>query len=746
MTLLVSLLLGPSALAFAPSEDVHAGMEPGRVVKFTPDAQLRMRSSSAWQSFLQGEGAGWLATWDEQQGTIHRAWGAGVDLGPVTSEAELEAAVLGFFDRNPGLAGVQTGELRMVSAGHVERSETWAAQLERVVDGVPVYRSGVKVILRYGKLIMFDAATHPGAAAVDTAPSFSSERALDVLIKDGPAPDEAHEVRGVKLAILPVMRRGLEYVLTWEVRTATSGEPPGLWVGHVDAHTGELINVYNEVRFLSGTVYATHDTRAPDGSVSTSPVPFARISNGPTTDYTDAVGAFSLSGDTLTTAFQNGEYFDVRNSSGDEALGEITSASFTWTDSDATWAEIDSFIFLSHVRAWALVYAPDVSEVTDDQIRSNVNVTSGSCNAYWNGTVNFYERQGSCNNTGRIADVNYHEWGHGFHYYSLIAGSFDSSVSEGAGDITALLQTDDNILAPYFYTTGSGIRNADNTMTYPDDYRNNDVHSNGTIFSGAMWDLWEEIEADLGDREAAQEVVSQIFADGIKFGPDISGTYDAMLAADDDDGDLGNGTPNLCSLVEAFGRHGLGPGSTEDLFQLQHEPIWQLSPWLGDHPVRAEISNLAPDCTVISAEGARVIFSTDGGATWESSTLEAIGDEAIEGVIPEQPDGTVVHYYFELSDDDGDVFTAPTGGAINPFSFFVGDLVELYCEDFEVDDGGYSHDLLDGEYSNGADDWQHGVPNGKTSDPNNAWSGNQIWGNDLGYDEYEGSSWNGEYQ
>ena len=36
--------------------------------------------------------------------------------------------------------------------------------------------------------------------------------------------------------------------------------------------------------------------------------------------------------------------------------------------------------------------------------------------------VAFLSRGGGCNNTGRIADVSYHEWGHGFHYYNLLSG------------------------------------------------------------------------------------------------------------------------------------------------------------------------------------------------------------------------------------------------------------------------------------------------------------------------------------
>ena len=44
---------------------------------------------------------------------------------------------------------------------------------------------------------------------------------------------------------------------TGETRTETV-EPIGQWVSFVDASTGELLNVYNEVRFLSGTIDAEH--------------------------------------------------------------------------------------------------------------------------------------------------------------------------------------------------------------------------------------------------------------------------------------------------------------------------------------------------------------------------------------------------------------------------------------------------------------------------------------------------------
>ena len=83
----------------------------------------------------------------------------------------------------------------------------------------------------------------------------------------------------------------------------------------------------------------------------------------------------------------------------------------------------------------------------------------------------------------------------------------------------------------------------------------------------------------------------------------------------------------------------------------------------------------------------------------------------------------------------------PSGGSINPFSFYVGELEEIFCTDFESDDGGFTHELLAGEDQEGADDWMWGAPLGLSGDPSYAASGVNVWGNDLG-----GGNYNGAYQ
>ena len=131
---------------------------------------------------------------------------------------------------------------------------------------------------------------------------------------------------------------------------------------------------------------------------------------------------------------------------------------------------MDTFVFLHHVKWWGEEYAPEVA-MNSDKLRSTVNINS-SCNAYYDGSVNFYKAGDGCNNTARLADVNYHEWGHAFHYYSLLSGEFDGSMSEGIADAVSMLNTGDPIIAPGFFNSGYAIRELETNRVHPDDIVN----------------------------------------------------------------------------------------------------------------------------------------------------------------------------------------------------------------------------------------------------------------------------------
>ncbi len=728
------LLFPADSLAIRSDPGVSGGLEPGRVMRFHPGPQARLLQQQAWQDFLAAEGAGWNARFDQRTGRPFWAWGPPIPLDRAQDATELEASLRSLLRRNPGLLGVPQGNLQLVQAGYLERKGTWYLNFQEYYDGIPVYDGGLRAFVRNGALVLLGLRTHPRIEA-DISPVLSAETALETAIELGPAPMASHSPLGESLVLLPrVQGSGLAYDLCWEVRTETA-KPRGRWVAWVDAHTGILRNLHNEVLFSEGWVQAEHHERHPASDMVVSPIPYANVYNGESSTYTDADGWFDLEGEEFRSELA-GLYVDVDNIEGTDGLLSFAGDEATWTEEDATMAEIDSYVFIEQVRDWAHTYAPEVA-ITTANIHSRVNIDS-TCNAYYDGNVNFFLAGGPCNNTGEIADVNYHEWCHGFHWYSLESGVYDSSTSEGVSDCCAFLLTGDSEIAPYFYTTGESLREVETDMVYPDDY-SGESHSNGLIVAGAVWDLWQILQASLGESDS-YPVISQLFVDAIKYGFTIPEAYQAFLLADDDNGDLGDGTPHQCEIIQAFLPHGLVDGMEGGVLQLYHVPL-ENQPATGDgYLVQATWENLAPECYTDDQLQGTILYSTDGGETWSSLAMEPEGDLLL-GTIPAMDANTIVHYYLEASLTDGMTSKIPGGGSITPFSFYVGELQELYRDDFETDDGGYTHELLVGEDLPGADDWQWGTPLGLGGDPDYAYSGDYVWGNDLGADDY-----NGEYQ
>ena len=314
-------------------------------------------------------------------------------------------------------------------------------------------------------------------------------------------------------------------------------------------------------------------------------------------------------------------------------------------------------------------------------------------------------------------------------------GIVDGSVGEGVSDVISILQTKDPVMARYFFTNGNGIRTAANSLRYPEDLVG-EVHADGTILSAAVWDLVNLLIEDIGE-DAAYETVSRLTAGMLKGGPALDTTFDEIIVADDDDGNLSNGTPHYCQILEAFGNHGLGPGAVSGTIQLAHEALTSVDA-NKELDINASLVVLSADCINFEADTAFVQYRVNGG-DWTDAPLTLQGD-GVEGSIPSQDLGAFVEYYIVVRSPDGEV-SNPVGSYINPHSFFVGDTLELFCTDFEDSDEQFTHALLSGENTEGADDWQWGTPQGEAGDPASAFSGEYVWGNDLGADNY-----NGEYQ
>jgi hypothetical protein len=148
------------------------------------------------------------------------------------------------------------------------------------------------------------------------------------------------------------------------------------------------------------------------------------------------------------------------------------------------------------------------------------------------------------------------------------------------------------------------------------------------------------------------------------------------------------------------------------------------------------------DCQIASLTGSTIISATLSYSIDETNYTQVPmahqGGGDWNAQIPDLGSPTTIYYYFDAFDDQGQSETLPAGMDFQtpPFYFFVGVKVLLYSNDFEGGDDGWTHYQI-----NSQDDWQRGAPQGKVGDPTSAFSGNKIWGNDLG-----ASGWNGEYQ
>ena len=129
-----------------------------------------------------------------------------------------------------------------------------------------------------------------------------------------------------------------------------------------------------------------------------------------------------------------------------------------------------------------------------------------------------------------------------------------------------------------------------------------------------------------------------------------------VLQADDDDDDLSNGTPNGSAILEGFGMHGISLFSSVDI---EHTPI-EFAPEAEAISIEADAEILFPFGQYFST--CDLYYRTTPSADWTVVEMEEGSGDAFTTTLPAQDPGTVVEYFFGISDLFGAV------SAITPFS------------------------------------------------------------------------------
>ncbi|MEQ9496197.1 MAG: MYXO-CTERM sorting domain-containing protein [Deltaproteobacteria bacterium] len=759
---LATALTPTIALGFAPPSmhGAHGEGHDGRLLLPTGSVRVQPATSwttpkaagTRWTQFLQATPGTWRAQWDADTEIPTRIYGSGIHFEGATADAtRAEAAAREVLNRHLALLapGAAPADLVLVANDYDAASALRTVAFEVRYAGFEVLGAHLNVRIKKDRLFVLGSAGLPQASL--ELPR-SRVRAA-TLERNALANTAGKDVRLYAPAAAPVIlplvhddgRVSSHLVSEVVVHVA---EPLGRWSVFVDVENGTEVARRQNLRFASGTLQINAPERRPTDTRLDWDARDMNVSLGGQNTSTDGAGVVTWTGTDPVSGTMTplGSEVRVDNDAGARATFDFTvsdGGTAVWNDAndEEIDAQLNTFIHARVVKERARIIAPN-NNWHADPVQATVNI-GNSCNAFSDGTtINFFQSSRQCENTGRLADVVHHEYGHSFHAHVIIrgAGAFDGALSEGASDYIAATITNDPGMGRGFFRTNAPLRHIDppnDEAVWPEDI--GESHTTGLIFAGAMWDLRKQLIVDFGDEAAAVAHTDQLWHQALRRSRDIPSSYVEVLAADDDDGDLSNGTPNRCAINDAFARHGLAD------VELVSVPIGKpvISEMLRVQLPVGESNNTCPGANIASVDlDWRVRGSTDGGAIPMVSTMLGYEEQ-----IPSQTQGNVVQYRIEVTLDSGEKILLPDNAADPYYEYFIGEATEIYCTGFEVNDDpegeGWTHALLAGEDREGADDWQFGPPMAaaNSGDPQEAFSGNQVAGNDLG-----GGNYNGLYQ
>jgi hypothetical protein len=405
---------------------------------------------------------------------------------------------------------------------------------------------------------------------------------------------------------------------------------------------------------------------------------------------------------------------------------------FTSTATPEQAAHTNTYFWVYTANEWVRTLAGNNAQMnTADGVTPSVNLT-GSCNAFYTGnTINFYPTAGTCNNTA-FSTVVVHEWGHGIdERFGGISNTATDGLSEGWGDIFGMFHplVDNPIVGIGFTTAGGSIRSGLNTKLYG---TQTEVHASGEIWMGFAWRVRDNLRAALGTPQAIaisdRIVISTIVANATN----QANAVVQVFIADDDNGNLNDGTPHYTQLSAAATTKGM-PFPAIQIASINTTPLANTTQTYTPRRVFCTASAVSSG----TITDVRLVYSSLGGPFQTRTMIPSGNPNGYQSILPGISSG-VVTYHIEATHSSATVVRSPASGEYS-YSVSVpvsGPFTQFFTENFEAATTAFTTTRQSGTATN---DWQLGIPNGKTgvssgvawSDPAAAAS-SRIFGTDLG--------------
>jgi hypothetical protein len=647
-----------------PTGFQHPALRVGPTLHVYRPGSAELRRDPRLAGFVDRYSDAWEVRWDTRSDRPHLLQGAGIPLLPGRGN-DLEPEAVGLQrGREPSLSdverllrellrelekllGVQEKDLVLDldrSVGFGPRQYFRSVEFRQVYRGVPV-EARVFFRINHGNVVQLGT-SKIADVQLDPAPRWSREQVTRaVLERFGLATLEVDWRDRGTLEILPVRGsgevagerfagtpgRGYGHVLVWKL-TYLSRRDEHSYRVLVNAASGEILEHLDLTDFSDATVTGQVFPQTNTQDLVSVPFGWATVANEGSSPVTDENGVYDYQGGVAGLDL-DGRYARISDRCGGIELTSSTTGDLDLggapggTDCQVppsggpgnTNAARTTWYHLTRINRTAAQYYPD-NALLLGTLAANTN-RLGTCNAFWNGaSVNFYRAAvSSCANTGELAHVIYHEWGHAMDDHTG-GNELERGSGEALADTFALIETREPCIGDNFRLGEpchncnpqcSGVRDLDAfgvggiaTVARPDTVEADtgldcdrfvcpylsgglfpyqgpmgyEGHCESVIAGSANWDLaelledqygplgWERLEAlwygSLVPAQSAYRVAEgglcnpQATVDGCA----ADNWYTVLLAVDDDDGDLSNGTPDGCRIYNAYAAHGIACG------------------------------------------------------------------------------------------------------------------------------------------------------------------------------------------
>ncbi|MFN7975699.1 MAG: hypothetical protein U0166_25725 [Acidobacteriota bacterium] len=569
----LALLAGgaPSLWAFAPVP--QGGMHQGATAieqKLVSLDNSKYANDPRWVSFLNRYGGTWWGGINAYTGTVDHVMGSGIQVLPevmnTLKKDDVEAAMRSFFRMNETLIGVDTRDL-VTENIWLDGDDMWRGYFRQTYKGIEVRSAFAEIVIKKGRVIMFGGETFP-IENFDVSSVVSQAEAMNIVAASVEQ-QESDVLEGPNLVIYPrIENDAVVYHLAHAITVKGSDAATVKNVTtYLDATRGDVLEQYSNVASYDGNAKIRHDFRtATVPNLVDDNCSYLNVVVGASSGCTAyPTGNYNIAGSgsaTLTAALLDtatcGRVRSDNRAGADVTFSQSTTGTLNFTISSGDQASMDCFYFVPDLKELIRTWYTNANFINKNQL-CNLNL-SGSCNAFWNGTsINFYPLVNNCQSTGRIADVIQHEFGHGLDGNGT-GGAPDGGYGEYHGDAMSMWYWDDCRLGLGFYVNlpNNGLRNLCIDRKYPSYWNGcgGEVHCQGVAMGSVSWDAWSNVKNNPSSQTSTIKR-QEIFYRTVFNTQRIGGTWYAnFLVYDDDDGNLGNGTPNACVVWDAFNAHG----------------------------------------------------------------------------------------------------------------------------------------------------------------------------------------------